>query len=626
MLNCKFISRGPKTMKLEAQLKLSAFQSTILEAVATGGDFDSIAELLCTGAEQLAPGAICTIVRIDGEGLIRPVSAPSLPDSYGQTLDGVAIGPDVGSCGTAAYYGKPVQTTDIETDPKWQPYLELVRPLGLKACWSMPIKARDGRTVATFAFYFREKRGATAIERELVKRCTHLCAIAYEYTEINARNEYLAYRDQLTGLANRRSFDKTFNEQSLFDTPFGLLVVDIDNLKIVNDSLGHYAGDRLIDTVAKRLNELAGPDGAYRLGGDEFAIICRDCRDHDALQEKACKVLDTVMEPFVAQGTTITPSVTIGGVVSGVDGDTPEQLRQNADLTLYHAKETIRGCYLRFDPRHKTSIVRRIDQSRQLLEALDEDRLIAYFQPVVRLDTGRITGVEALARIRCRDGRIAEAREFEMAFTDSRNATRLTDRMIDLAVTEYRSWLDAGLPIEHIAINLSTADFQSEDLVERLAGPFDRAGIALSHLHVEVTETVLMDNRLIPPLASLRARGVRVALDDFGTGFASLTHLISFPVDVIKIDMSFVKRLLTDRPSAAIVEALIDIARKIGVDIVAEGVETIAQAERLAALGCDFGQGYLFSRPTDAATIARLLRASMPAARVTAKKRRRRRA
>lgn len=598
-------------MKLEAQLKLSAFQGKILEAVATGSDFHSVADLLCREAERIAPDAVCTIVRIEN-GLIRPVAAPSLPDSYAEALDGAPIGPEAGSCGTAAYCGEPVQTTDIENDPKWQPYLGLVEPHGLKACWSSPIKTRDGRTVATFAFYFREKRGADEPEKELVKRCVHLCTIALEYAEINAHNEYLAYSDQLTGIGNRRSFDTAFNDPELLSNTFGLLLIDIDNLKIVNDSLGHCAGDTQIATVARRLATLAGKNNAFRLGGDEFAIICRGCQDHASLRQKAYMALDAVTQPIMTENGTLSPSVTIGGVLNGIDGTAPEQLRQNADMALYHAKQVRRGGYVQFDPSHKSTILRRIAESRELLEALDEDRVIAFYQPVVSLETGRITGVEALARIRRPDGRIATASEFQMAFDDARNTSRLTAQMIDLAFTELRRWLDEGLPIEHVAINLATADFRPDDLEERLMSALERTGLSPHRLQLEVTETVLMEGHVAQPMANLRKRGVRVALDDFGTGFASLTHLLHFPVDVIKIDKTFVEKLLTDVPSAAIVEALSDIAHKTGLDVVAEGVETYAQAERLAELGCHFGQGYLFSRPVDAATITGLLRTTLP--------------
>ncbi|MAS05220.1 MAG: diguanylate cyclase [Ahrensia sp.] len=598
-------------MDIQAQLKLSAFQGLILEAVATGKDFDSVADLLCREAEQLSDGAICTIVRIDADGLIRPVSSPSLPESYAEALDGIAIGPEAGSCGTAAYFGKPVQTTDIDTDPKWQPYLGLAQPLGLKACWSSPIKTRDGRVVATFAFYFRTKRGATEIERELVRRAVHLCAIAYEHTEINARNEFLAYRDQLTGLGNRRSFDAALAERAATGTPFGLLLVDIDNLKIVNDSLGHACGDVLIKAVAAKLRELCENSCAFRMGGDEFAVIAVNADSAETLKALAQTILATATAPIEAQGSVLVPGVTIGGVLAGTDGTAPEELRQNADVALYHAKETSRGDFLRFDPMHKTAIIRRIDQSRELMEALDEDRVEPFFQPVVRLETGRICGVEALARIRSRDGRIIEAGEFQLAFSDSRNASRLTARMMELAADAFQAWQAEDLPIEHLALNLSMADFQSGDLDERLADAFGSRGIALHHLNLEVTESVLMETHIVRPIDNLRRLGVTVALDDFGTGFASLTHLLNFPVDAIKIDRSFVDRFLTDRPSAAIVEALTDIGRKIGVDIVAEGVETVEQATKLMALGCQFGQGHLFARPLARNAITELLRASL---------------
>lgn len=598
-------------MELADQLELSAFQSQILEALATGNDFAAIADLLCRKAEALSDGAICTIVRIEN-GLIRPVSAPSLPAAYAEALDGAAIGPEAGSCGTAAYLGEPVLSADIDNDPKWQPYLGLAQPYGLKACWSSPIKARDGRTIATFAFYFREKRDATEIERELVKRSVHLCAIALEHIQINSRNEFLAFRDQLTGLGNRRSFDTVFHDPDFSKQPFGLLLVDIDNLKIVNDSLGHWAGDTLISVVASRIDELSAPDRVFRLGGDEFAVLCRGCHDDKGLRKAALTLIDGVSQPITALGSTITPSVTIGGVLSGCDGAAPEQLRQHADVALYHGKETNPGGYQRFDPGHKTSIMRRIEESHQLLQALDEDRLTAHFQPVVSLETGRIAGVEALARIRATDGRILSAQDFQLAFADVRNAARLTTRMLDIAVRELRGWLDQGLRIEHLALNLSPADFRTGDLEARVSEAFDRVGLPLHYLQVEVTETVMMDGRVVDPLNRLRARGVRIALDDFGTGFASLTHLLNTPFDIIKIDRSFIEKLLTDPPSAAVVEALIDIARKLRVDIVAEGVETFAQVERLCELGCPFGQGYLFSRPVDADTTAQLLRATLP--------------
>lgn len=234
-----------------------------------------------------------------------------------------------------------------------------------------------------------------------------------------------------------------------------------------------------------------------------------------------------------------------------------------------------------------------------------------YFQPVVRLDTGKICGVEALARIRSRDGRVIEAADFHLAFSDSRNASRLTARMLELAADAFQKWQAEDLPIEHMALNLSMADFQTGDLDERLAEAFGSRGIALHHLNLEVTESVLMETHIVRPIDNLRRRGVTVALDDFGTGFASLTHLVNFPVDAIKIDRSFVERFLTDRPSAAIVEALTDIGRKIGLEIVAEGVETVEQANRLTALGCQYGQGYLFARPLDAAAITQLLRVGL---------------
>jgi diguanylate cyclase (GGDEF)-like protein len=592
---------------------LHALQTEILEALVMGERFESIATLLCKRAEELAPGAICTILSITRDGRIKPVAAPSLPQYYSDALDDLAIGPTTGSCGTAAYLGVPVEVDDISTDPLWTPYKELALPLGLMACWSSPIKARDGRVVATFAFYYRTKRGPSVLERSIVQTCVHLCTIAIEHDEAQKRNYDLAYYDQLTSLPNRRCFDDMVSHRIISDEPaFGLLIVDIDNLKIVNDTMGHVVGDSLIQEVARRLGETV-PVSSCRLGGDEFAILVDNCRDRAALSAVAREIAAAMNAPFECAGNTIIPLVTIGGVVYGVDGIDPDVLRQNADFALYHAKEVNRGGYVPFEQDLRTSISQRMSTIREVDEALSAERVLAYYQPVVWIDTHEIVGLEALARIRREDGSIASAGQFQAAFSDANMAFRITGQMLKQAATDSRQWLNQGIAARHVGINLSTADFYRNDLESRLSEALDAAGVPLDYLLLEVTETVLMDghdNKVARVIERLRKKGVSVALDDFGTGFASLTHLLNFPVDIIKIDKSFIDGLLNDHSSQLIVESLIDLSRKLGMSVVAEGIESEAQAKRLRELGCNFGQGYYFARPSDTLSTTRLLRTS----------------
>jgi EAL domain-containing protein (putative c-di-GMP-specific phosphodiesterase class I) len=265
---------------------------------------------------------------------------------------------------------------------------------------------------------------------------------------------------------------------------------------------------------------------------------------------------------------------------------------------------------VRFTPGLRTSMLERASMVRSVDSALTERRMLAHYQPIVRLDTAEIVGLEALARMQMPDGRIATAGEFHAALADPRIAWQLTGQMLSQVASDIRNWLDAGLVFQHVGINVTTGDFQRGDLEHRIVDTFERSGVPLKHIILEVNESVFMggSDQMVPrAVGALRQKGLLVALDDFGTGFASLTHLLSFPVDIIKIDKSFVDRIGTSGPSDVVVGSIIDIARKLDMKIVAEGIETAEQAEALSKLGCTLGQGYLFARPGSVEDTTRLL-------------------
>jgi len=284
-------------------------------------------------------------------------------------------------------------------------------------------------------------------------------------------------------------------------------------------------------------------------------------------------------------------------------------VRQNADFALYHAKETGRGGFVRYWPGLGTNIMRRLGDIREVDAALREGRIDAYYQPMVRLDTREIVGLEALCRMQLGD-RIIAAEEFQQATKDVHVAKALTARMIKLVAADVRSWLDLGIPFQHVGINLSSADMHESSFLGMLTAAFEQAKVPLKHVTLEVTETVHMgdsDRHVQKAVEAFRATGLRVAHDDFGTGYASLTHLLTVPTDVIKIDKSFVDRLAPGDSSMAIVEGLIDIAKKLGIDVIAEGIETEDQAHWIEGAGCNLGQGYLFSRAIDRDATTKLL-------------------
>lgn len=593
-------------------------QNAILEMVASGEDLAAITDRLCREVELRAPGVLCSVLEVDPAGMLHTLAGPSLPDHYSAAIDGLMIGPKVGSCGTAAYLGEPVEVTDIATDPLWADFIGLALPLGLRACWSSPIFSGRGMVIGTFAFYYRETRGPSVLEQELVNTCVHLCAIAIGNHRWQVEQRRRALEDALTGLPNRAAFNAALARLPC-DEPgsWALLSVDLDNLKTVNDTFGHHAGDRLIEAAAERIAAAMAPDKAYRLGGDEFAVLVRNPATLADLERAANAILAALAVPADCGGHLAVPRATIGAAVLAVGDGTAERVRQNADFALYHAKEVNRGGFVRFWAGIGSRITRRLDAIRDVDAALREHRLLPHYQPICCIDTRAIIGFEALCRIRMGD-RVLAAAQFHDATTDMWIATALTERMLGLVAADIRGWLDLGLDVRHIGLNVSSADFHGGQLAEQVCRTFAAARVPLDRIILEVTETVYMgqtDHVVAQQIRHLRERGLRIALDDFGTGFASLTHLMTVPIDILKIDKTFVDQLVGDGVSRAIVEGLLHIARELNVEVIAEGVETEEQARLLLAAGCKLAQGYLFAAPVGAEQATDLLvrQAGLPA-------------
>ncbi|THV23011.1 putative bifunctional diguanylate cyclase/phosphodiesterase [Peteryoungia ipomoeae] len=576
---------------------LLSTQNTILEMTAKGRPIGEIVDYLCRAVEAMADDVVSSVLLLDSENRLRHLGGPSLPLHYCQAIDGTQIGPGIGSCGTAAFTGKAVEVTDIETHPYWALYKSLALPLGLMACWSTPIIA-SGRVLGTFAFYYRTPRGPSDLERMLVEACVHLCAIAIERDQRRAEQQRLAEIDALTGLPNRSRFNGALASVARTEPNWALVLLDVDNLKMVNDTFGHAAGDDLIRTVGHRLASVCAPGTAFRLGGDEFAIIiaCAETTEPEAL---AAAVIDSISSPADCAGHVIFPKATLGG--ARADGErSPEQVRQNADYALYDAKETARGRFVEFVPGHGSAIIRRFRSVRDVDEALRDDRIDTFYQPVISLSNGRILGFEALCRMTTPEGHIIEAQQFQEAMKDAHIAIEITNRMLDRIGKDVRQWQSEALAYGTIGINLTAADFYRGGLTERIKAVCLQCGIKPESFVAEVSESVYLarkDGIVADEISLLRQEGFRVALDDFGTGFASLTQLMTVPVDMIKIERSFVQRLFQAGGGSVVTRGLLEIANGLGIDVIAEGIETPDQADQLSQLTCTAGQGYFFARP-----------------------------
>jgi diguanylate cyclase (GGDEF)-like protein len=606
------VTRGNEDRgRMGEPLVLREFENRILRLIANGSSLEETAQALCLDAERVLPGVICSVMSVDSAGMLRTLAAPRLLDEYSSAMHGVMIGPDVGSCGAAAYLRVPVLVTDIAQDPNWTPFRDHLLGTGLQACWSSPLPGYDGKPAGVLALYFREARGPVDREMTFVSTCIDLWGIALRRHERVLDRERRASVDALTGLPNRSVFNAAIARLPCDQAgAWALLVIDLDNLKTVNDTFGHQVGDALIRVVATRIADAVLPDVSFRLGGDEFAVIVKRSGALSDLSTFVSTISEALACPADCEGHILMPTATIGGAVLSPGDLNPEVVYRNADFALYHAKETGRGGFVRYRPGIGTRMIHRRDVIRDVAVALAEGRIDSHYQPIVRLDTNEIVGIEALCRLLTPAGEVVSTATFKEATADAGVASELTSRMLSVVATDVRAWLDAGIPFQHVGLNVSTADFYTGNLLQKLERSFGVAGVPLGHLILEVKEDASMgrrDNVVSYEIQRLRKNGVRVALDSFGVGHASLTHLVGVPVDAIKIDRSFIARLWPDDPSMAIVQSLIDIARKLDIRIVAAGIETGVQASQLWTMGCRLGQGYSFSHPVDRVAMTTLL-------------------
>jgi diguanylate cyclase (GGDEF)-like protein/PAS domain S-box-containing protein len=435
-----------------------------------------------------------------------------------------------------------------------------------------------------------------------------------EERNVEDRIRWMADHDGMTRLPNRAAFvdrlESAIAAAGQEHTHVALVLFDVDHLKETNDTIGHDAGDLLIQTLAGRLTDLFGKGCTVgRLGGDEFAAILKPT-DEDAMLLKTQAALDVLREPFTYEGRIIDCQATAGGSVFPQHGTSATELLKAADIALYAAKSRSRGGVLPFRATMRADLQRRSSMISVARDAVREDRIVPYYQPKISLIDNKVRGFEALLRWRHPTLGVQTPSTIDAAFEDLDLATSISELMLTQVVDDMRRWLDNGVEFGRIAVNLSPAEFRHNSLVSRVLERLHRARIATSRIELEVTETVFLGrgaDSVAEALNVFSREGVKIALDDFGTGYASLTHLKAFPVDVIKIDRSFVSSLDTNPNDAAIIDAIVGLGHRLGMEIVAEGIETTVQAQYLLDRGCEYGQGYLFGKAAPAATIPSMM-------------------
>ncbi|QIO37500.2 EAL domain-containing protein [Bradyrhizobium sp. 1(2017)] len=433
-----------------------------------------------------------------------------------------------------------------------------------------------------------------------------------ERKRAEARLAFMAQHDALTGLPNRTLLRQQMDEMLLHTRrstdKVALLILGLDSFKSVNDTLGHAVGDKLLRGVAKRLRStLREEDALARLNSDEFAVLQSGLtRPEDAVM-LAKRLLEAIADPYLLDGHSVVIGASIGIAMAPGDGDESEKLLKGADMALSRAKLDARGSFAFFEAALDAKAQSRRKIEVELRDAIQNDVLRPYYQPLIDLQSGRITGFEALVRWPHVERGMVSPAEFIPVAEDTGLINPLGGLMLRRACQDAATWPDDV----RVAVNLSPLQFRSGNLLSMVTDALRHSGLPPRRLELEITETLLLEKsaQVLATLHALRALGVRISMDDFGTGYSSLSYLRSFPFDKIKIDQSFVRDLGANREAQAIIRSIVSLGKGLGVTITAEGVETEAELSCLRAEGCDEGQGFLFSKARPNAEIVSLLAA-----------------
>jgi diguanylate cyclase (GGDEF)-like protein/PAS domain S-box-containing protein len=436
-----------------------------------------------------------------------------------------------------------------------------------------------------------------------------------ERKQHEAELEYQASHDSLTGLPNR-SLLRDRIEQAIAKARrdghhVAVVFVDLDHFKLINDSLGHHVGDRLLLEVADRLMAcVRGHDSVARQGGDEFVIVLTEQHDENETIAIVSRLLDVISQPWVDEGQEYGLSCSVGISCYPNDGNDPDALLRCADAAMYQAKAAGRSTYHFYTPELNQAISERLELENSLRHALERNEFRVYYQPRIEVGSGRILGAEALIRWDCPGKGIVPPDSFISIAEETGLIIPIGQWILQEACRQNSAWQRAGLPPISVSVNLSPIQFRHAGLVASVATALAQAGLDSAYLELELTESFVMHDaeRINLAMQSLKALGVDIAVDDFGTGYSSLSYLKRFPVDRLKVDKSFVQDIDSDPDDAAIVGAIITLGHALGLKVVAEGVETAAHLEFLQRHGCDELQGYYFSRPVPAAAMETLLR------------------
>ncbi|HYU60707.1 MAG TPA: EAL domain-containing protein [Solirubrobacterales bacterium] len=581
----------------------------IQRSIVTRTALDEVLDRIVTGASELLGDEVVTLRLIETdtpEQMVLVASAgvePELRRSERRRRVGEGV------AGQAVSEGRLVVIENYDTSPAADPAFA---SSGVRAAMAAPVRERGEIVGSLMVGTRRPGRSYSAAEREVLLTFAEHASLALTDARTVGDAIHQALHDPLTGLPNRALLLDRLRQALARATRSGanaaVLFCDLDTFKTVNDSLGHAAGDELLVGVARRLIAWVRPgDTAARFGGDEFVVLLEGIGDED-IEAAAQRILDAFNEPFAVGDREVSVTASIGIAMGSSESD---ELLRNADLALYRAKSKGKGHYELFAPEMHVAVVERLELEGDLRRGLEREEFYLDYQPIFKLRTGEIAGIEALARWRHPERGLLPPAEFIPVAEDSRLILPLGRWVLRDACLRAAAWRRRFLehPALAMSVNLSSEQVREAELVEEVEGALAESQLDPHSLILELTETAFMEDveEIAARLRELKVLGVQLAVDDFGTGYASLQHLRRFPIDVLKIAKSFVDELGGTSDDSALARAIIDLGGSFQLRVVAEGIEHPAQLDRLMELGCDLGQGFHFARPMEPEAIERLL-------------------
>lgn len=598
-----------RNRELRSASGLERERNRVLELIGNNQPLETICDTI-SGIVDSRHGEACCGIAVVRNGSLQVISAPRLPVSLVRALNSAERAAGSSPIQQAFHTGKPVIAASIENEPLWRGQRDELLQAGFVGSWSLPLQSNAGSALGAITLFVQSAEIDEAGCRESLEMAAGMASLAVQHRRVYEQLAYQAQHDSLTELANRELFQERIeNAVVAADTGgsvgFAVLLLDLDDFKQVNDTLGHAAGDALLRQVSHRLRRFVrGSDTVARLGGDEFAILLNQIGHYAEALVVVDKVLEALRSPLRLPGKPVVLTASIGVSVHPEDGRDAATLLKNADMAMYRAKRAGKDKAQRFLQGMADEMNERMEMDSRLRSALANRELSLVYQPELQLD-GSIVAMETLLRWDSPTlGKVSPAQFIPVA-ESSGLIVPIGTWVLREACRQCVLWQKTVLPELRIAVNMSVIQLEQSDVAETVRGVLLETGLNPACLQLEITESYLVRDAAEAKvqLRSLRSLGLTVAIDDFGTGYSSLSYLRNLPVDTLKIDQSFIRDVATSSSSRSVVQAVIGLAHGLSMDVVAEGVETVDQLDVLNALGCDIVQGYLFSRPLPASDL-----------------------